>query len=82
MCGIPFRFRNIRPSAVEVIESVKSLIRFLLPVFVTRFLSSRRRRFFNRQWGARGLFACFVGNKIVFYLVVFFIRCLSRLFVV
>lgn len=65
MCDIPFRFRNIRPSAVEVIESVKSRIRFHLPLFGTWFLSSRRRRFFPRQWGARGIFASFVGNKIV-----------------
>ena len=42
-----FRFRNIRPSAVEVIESVKSRISFYLTVFGAKFLSSRRRRFFT-----------------------------------
>ena len=51
-----FRFCNIRPYAVEVIESVKSRIRFYLPVFGAKFLSSRRRPFFTRQWGARGTF--------------------------
>ena len=54
-----FQFRNIRPSAVEVIESVKS--RFYLPVFGAKFLSSRRRRLFPSQWGARG--TSFAGNK-------------------
>ena len=60
-----FRFRSIRPSAVEVIESVKSRVRFYLPVFGAKFLSSRRRRLFTRQWGARGMFASFAGNKVV-----------------
>ena len=60
-----FRFRNICPSAVEVIESVKSRNRFYLPVFGAKFLSSRRRSFFTCQWGARGTFASFAGNKVV-----------------
>ena len=61
-----FRFRNIRPSAVEVIESVKSRIRFYLPVFGAKFLSShRRRRLFTCQSGAHGTFASFAGNKVV-----------------
>ena len=60
-----FRFRNIRPSAVEVIESVKSRNRFYLPVFGAKFLSSRRRSFFTCQWGACGTFVSFAGNIVV-----------------
>ena len=60
-----FRFRNIRPSAVKVIESVKSRTRFYLPVFGAKFLLSRRRRLFTRQWGARGMFASFAGNQVI-----------------
>ena len=56
-----FCFRNLQPSFVDVIESVKSHVRFYLPIFGARFPSSRRRRFFVRQWRARGLFASLVG---------------------
>ena len=65
LSGNDFRFRNIRPSAVEVIESVKFCIRFYLPVFGGWFLSSPRHRFFTCQWGARGTFMSFVGNNVV-----------------
>ena len=42
-----FRFRAIRPSAI-VISSVKSRLKFILPLFFKRFKSAKRRRFFNR----------------------------------
>lgn len=42
-----------------------SRVRFYLPIFGARFSSSRRRRFFVRQWGARGIFASFVGSSVI-----------------
>ena len=44
-----FRFRDVRPGAVVVIEHVKSRVKFFLPLFFKRFKSSRRRRYFHRQ---------------------------------
>ena len=63
-----FRFRNVRPSAVEVIERVKSRVRFYLPLFFRRFRSAWRRRFFVRQWGARGIVASLVGDRLVVHI--------------
>ena len=51
------RFRAVRPGAAAVIARVKSRLRFHLPIFFKRFQSARRRRFFHRQWGARGVVA-------------------------
>ena len=62
------RFRNVRPSAIEVIERVKSRVRFHLPLFFRRFRSARRRRFFVRQWGARGVVASLVGDRLVVHI--------------
>lgn len=42
-----------------------SRVRFYLPIFGARFSSFRRRRFFVRQWGARGIFASFVGISVI-----------------
>ena len=60
-----YRFRDVRPSAVDVIESVKSRVRFHLPLFFRRFQSARRRRYFVRQWGARGVFCSLVNDRLV-----------------
>ena len=60
-----FRFRNVQPSFIDVIGSVKSRVLFYLPIFGARFSSSRRRRFFVRQWCARSLFASFVGSNVI-----------------
>ena len=46
-----FRFKGKRPSAVDVMERVKSRVRFHLPLFFPR-------RFFVRQWGARCAMGC------------------------
>ena len=59
-----FRFRGKHPSAVDVMERVKSRVRFYLPLFFRRFHSDRRRRFFVRQWGARGVVAS-VRDKVL-----------------
>lgn len=63
-----FRFRDVPPGAVVVIESVKSRLRFYLPLFFKRFKSPRRRRYFGSQWGARGVIGSVVGDRLVIYL--------------
>ena len=60
-----FRFRNVPPGAVTVIENVKTRVRFHLPIHFKRFRSARRRRFFHRQWGGRGVVASVVGDRLV-----------------
>ena len=50
-----FRFRDVQPGAVAVLERVKSRIWFHLPLFFHHFKSSRRRRYFGRQWCANGV---------------------------
>ena len=50
-----FRFRGVRPGAVPVIENTKARATFHLPLLFKRFCSSRRRRYFHRQWGACGV---------------------------
>ena len=52
-----FRFRQVRPGAVSLIESVRARVKFNLPLFFKRFKSPRRNRYFHRQWGARGIVA-------------------------
>ena len=63
-----FRFRGVRPSAVDVMERVKSRVRFNLPLFFRRFRSDRRRRFFGRQWGARGVVALLHNDALVVHI--------------
>ena len=45
------RHRQILPGAVGLIAATKSRLRLYLPLLAKRFLSSRRRRYFRRQWG-------------------------------
>ena len=59
-----FRFRGIQPGAVSVIESVKALVKFNLPLFFKRFKSPRRRCYFHRQWDARGTVASVVDGRL------------------
>ena len=63
-----FRFRRVRPSAVDVMDRVKARLRFHLPLFFRRFSSERRRRFFVRQWGARGYIASIVDGRLVVHI--------------
>ena len=58
-----FRFRGIYPGAAEVITKAKVRVRFNIPLFFKRFRSSRRRRYFHRQWGARGVVASVVDGR-------------------
>lgn len=50
-----FRFRDVRPGAIPVLERVKSRLRFHLPLFFRRFKSSCHRRYFVRQWCANSV---------------------------
>ena len=45
------RFRSVRPSAINLIASIKARVKFYLPLFFKRFRSRRRRRYFTRQRG-------------------------------
>ena len=59
-----FRFRGVQPGAFSVIESVKARVKFNLPLFFKRFKSSRRRRYFHRQWGACGVIASVTAGQL------------------
>ena len=50
-------FRDIQPGATSVVISVKTRIKFNLPLFFKRFKSARHQRYFHHQWGARGVVA-------------------------
>lgn len=52
-----FRFRGVRPDATSAFVVVKNRVKFNLPLFFRRFKSSRRQRYFHRQWGACGVVA-------------------------
>ena len=58
-------FRDVQPGAIVVTEGVKSRVRFHLPLLLKRFKSSRRRRYFGRQWGARGIIGSVIGSRLV-----------------
>ena len=60
-----FRFHGIPPGAVTVQESVRVRVRFHLPILFKRFTSSRRRRFFVRQWGVCNVVASVVDGRLV-----------------
>ena len=64
-----FRFHGIPPGAVTVLESVRVRVRvrvrFQIPILFKRFTSSRRRRFFVRQWGACNVVASVVDGRLV-----------------
>ena len=63
-----FRFRDVQTGAITVIESVKSRVRFHLPLLFKRYKSSRCRRYFGRQWGARGIIGSVTGSRLVVHL--------------
>ena len=50
------------PSAVAVLAQVKVRVPF------KPFCSSRRRHYFVRQWGARGVVASVIDGQLVFHL--------------
>ena len=54
-----YRYHQVPTWAVGLIAATKSRLRFYLPLLAKRFLSSRRRRYFKRQWGASGVIGRF-----------------------
>ena len=60
-----FRFRDVRPSAIELINSIKIRLKFNLSILSKRFVSSRAKRRFVRQWGASGRFAKYSNGSII-----------------
>ena len=52
-----FRFRNLLPSAVDFISSVRSQACFILKVLFRNCSGRRGRRYFSPQWGASGVIA-------------------------
>ena len=63
-----YRFRDNAPIAADVLAKVRVRVRFYFPLFFKRFLSARLRRFFVRQWGARGVVASVVDGRLVVHL--------------
>ena len=59
-----YRFRDIVPSS----GTVCARVRFHLPLLFKRFRLSRRRRYFVRQWGARGIVASILDGRLVVHL--------------
>ena len=49
------RFRQEPPGALSLLARMSARLRFYLPLFFKRFQSTRRCRFFLRQWCANGL---------------------------
>ena len=52
-------YRQVPAGTVGLVAATKSPLRFYLPLLAKRFLSSRRRRYFKRQWGASGVIGRF-----------------------
>lgn len=63
-----FRFRDVAPSTVTVLENVKVRACFNLPLLFKRFQSPRRCPYFVRQWGARGVLASVLDGQLVVHL--------------
>ena len=63
-----YRFRDIASCSCTVCAQLCARVRFHLPLLFKRFPSSRRRRYFVRQWGAGGSVASIVDGKLVVYL--------------
>ena len=50
-----YRFCDVQPGALPVIEVIKARAKCHLCLLFKRFGSSRRQRYFHRQWGASGV---------------------------
>ena len=56
-------------------ECLKSCVRFYLTLFFRSFRSSHRRRFFVRQWGARGVVASVQNDVLVVHILFISLVC-------
>ena len=50
-----YRFCDVQPGALPVIEVIKARAKCHLCILFKRFGSSRRQQYFHRQWGASGV---------------------------
>lgn len=62
------RFRNAHPSAIGLISTLKTRVRFYLPLYFKRFRSHRRQRWFNRQWGGNGVICTVRDSKLILHI--------------
>ena len=58
-----YRFKSKPPSAVGLITSIKGRLTFYSPLFFKHYRSRRRRRFFQRRWGANGYIGKVLGDS-------------------
>ena len=63
-----YRFWDIVASSGTVCAQVCAQVRFYLPLLFKRLRSSRCRRYFVRQWGARGVVASVLDGQLVVHL--------------
>ena len=60
-----FRLRDVQPGAIAVLERIKSRLCFHLPLLFRRFKSSRRKRYFARQWCTNGVVGSVRDGRLV-----------------
>lgn len=63
-----FRFRDLSPGVLEVIEMVKSCARFYLPLLFKSFRSSRPHHLFPHHWGASSVIGSVADDRFSFFL--------------
>ena len=66
--GNEYRFRSKPASTVGLIASNKGRLSLYFPLLFKRFRSRRRRRFFQRHWGANGRIGKVIGDSFHFCL--------------
>ena len=71
-----FRFRDLSPGALEVIEMVKSCARFYLPLLFKSFRSSRPHNLFPHHCGASSVNGYVADDRFSFFLLLSFV-CFS-----
>ena len=64
-----YRFKSKPPSAVGLITSIKGRLTFYSPLFFKHYRSRRRRRFFQRRWGANGYIGKVVGDSFLRFFI-------------
>ena len=71
------RYRQVAPRAVRLIAAFKSRFSSPFPFLAKRFLSTRRRRYFKRQWEASGVIGRFHNGR--FNVIILFVFLVSGL---
>ena len=63
-----FRFRQVQPSAVGVLESLKARIRFYLSTYFKTLVSHKAKAKFIRLWSADGSIFQYTNNGLKFFI--------------